>query len=395
MKRWRLRRMINRMHLYLGLAALLPLIMLSLTGALLVFETEIDHWLNPHLWYVTPQAQRLSYQTLYEQVKATFPTHTITSLSLPLADDLASVFFTEDERMIHLDPYRGTILGERMYGQTVMGVIYTLHVSFFAGDVGSYLAGTAALILLGMIGTGLYLWWPRGAHKRRSFVVKWRAPWRRTNYDLHRTVGFYASLVLLVIALTGVIFTFSALAEPLVYWLTHSSPPNRHPEVTPQVGVSSISIDAALTVSGQHVPNSTPTTVMFPDTPQSPLRITRRLPWQPVVTGRTYIFLNPYTGAVVQEISPRTAPLGTQLLFWNYPLHVGVFGGIVTRLLWLLASLLPTMLAITGALIWCKPRRRRPRSTPPATPNRQSVSLLLRKASESRRQRQQIDGGPV
>jgi uncharacterized iron-regulated membrane protein len=50
MKRWRLRQMINRVHLYLGLAALLPLIMLSLTGALLVFETEIDHWLNPHLW---------------------------------------------------------------------------------------------------------------------------------------------------------------------------------------------------------------------------------------------------------------------------------------------------------------------------------------------------------
>jgi uncharacterized iron-regulated membrane protein len=134
---------------------------------------------------------------------------------------------------------------------------------------------------------------------------------------------------------------------------------------------------------------------MFPDTPQSPLRITRRLPWQPVVTGRTYIFINPYTGDVIQEISPRTAPLGTRLLFWNYPLHVGVFGGIGTRLLWLLASLLPTMLAITGVLIWWKPRRRRHLSTPTATQNRQSVSLLLRKASESRRQRQQIDGGPV
>lgn len=369
MKRWRLRRMINRAHLYLGLAAMLPLMILSLTGALLVFEEEIDHLLNPRLWYVTPQAERLPYQTLYEHIKATFPETSIASMSLPLADHLACIFFAEDERMIHLDPYRGTILGERVYAQTVMGVMYTLHVSFLAGEVGSYLAGTAALILLGMIGTGLYLWWPRGARKRRSFLIKWRASWRRTNYDLHRAVGFYASLGLIAIALTGAVFTFDHIAEPLVHWLTRSAPPNRHPEVTPR-DVPSISVDDAIAISGRQVPDSTPTTVMFPPTPHSPLRITRRLPWQPVVTGRTYIFINPYTGDVIQEISPRTAPLGTQILMWNYPLHVGVFGGMVTRLLWLLASLLPAGLAITGVLIWWKPRRRRavPAPSAPALP---------------------------
>jgi uncharacterized iron-regulated membrane protein len=359
MKRRRLRQVSNRLHLYLGLASMVPLIILSLTGALLVFEDEIDRLLNPRLWYVMPQRERLPYQTLYEQVITTFPDTRITSVLLPLADHLACVFFTEDERSIHLDPYRGTLLGERGGRPTLMEVIYTLHVSFFAGDVGSYLAGTAALVLLAMIGTGLHLWWPRGPRKRRSFLVKWRASWRRMNYDVHRATGFYTSLVLVAIALTGAVFTFYDFVTPLVHWLTHSSPPNWHPEVTPPAGVPYISLDAALAASGRHVPNSTPTMVEFPQTPASPFRITRRVPGQPVRTGRTYVFIDPYTGDVIQEISPRTAPLGTQILMWNYPVHVGVFGGMVTRLLWLLASLLPTGLAITGVLIWWRPRRRR------------------------------------
>jgi uncharacterized iron-regulated membrane protein len=358
MQRRRCRQIINRVHLYLGLVVTLPLIILSMTGALLVFETEIDQLLNPHLWHVVPQTKRLTYQTLYEQVKVAYPDTVLSSMSLPLAAHRPCVFFTEDERMIHLDPYRGTVLGERVYTRTVMGVIYTLHVSFFAGDVGSYIAGTAALLLLGMIGTGLYLWWPRGPDKRRSFVVKWQASWRRTNYDLHRAVGFYTALVLSIIALTGAVFTFYALVEPLVHWVTNSTPPDRHPEVTPSPVTASISVDEALAISDRHVPTSTPTIVRFPRTATSPFRITRRLPWQPVITGRTYVFINPYTGTVIQEISPRTASTGTQLLFWNYPLHVGVFGGIVTRLLWLLVSLAPTLLALTGVLIWWKPRRR-------------------------------------
>jgi uncharacterized iron-regulated membrane protein len=214
-----------------------------------------------------------------------------------------------------------------------------------------------------MTGTGLYLWWPRGPHKRRSFLIKWQASWRRTNYDIHRAVGFYASLVLVAMALTGAVFTFSQVATPLIHWLTNSSPPHWQPEVTPRADAPSISLDEAIAVSGRHVPDSTPTTVMLPQAPQNPLRITRRVPWQPVLTGRTYIFIDPYTGDVIQEISPRTAPLGTQILFWNYPVHVGLFGGMVTRILWLLASLLPTVLALTGVLIWCKPRRRRPVSS--------------------------------
>jgi uncharacterized iron-regulated membrane protein len=393
MKQRRLRQTINRLHLYLGLAAMIPLIILSLTGTLLVFEDEIDRLLNPRLWYVTPQAERLSYQTLYEQVSAAFPDMQIASVLLPLAEHLACVFFAEDERRIHLDPYRGTILGERGGRPTIMEVIHTLHVSFFVGEVGSYMAGISALILVALVGTGLYLWWPRGRRKQRSFLVRWQASWRRTNYDVHRASGFYASLVLIVIALTGAVFTFSDVATPVVHWLTSSSPPNWHPEVTPLADVPYISVDVALAVSGRHVPNSTPTTVVFPPTPASPFRVTRRVPGQPVVTGRTYIFIHPYTGDVIQEISPRTAPLGTQLLMWNLPVHIGVFGGMVTRLLWLLASLFPTGLAITGVLIWWKPRRRRTAPAPAAQPLHQQASRQQRRTSGKRRQGPTVDGG--
>ncbi|KFF30025.1 hypothetical protein IQ37_02355 [Chryseobacterium piperi] len=39
--------------------------------------------------------------------------------------------------------------------------------------------------------------------RKQSFSVKWDAKIKRQNYDLHNVFGFYALIILLVVAMTG------------------------------------------------------------------------------------------------------------------------------------------------------------------------------------------------
>jgi uncharacterized iron-regulated membrane protein len=46
-----MRRLLLKIHLYLGLVAALFLVVLGLTGSIMTFEGDIEHWLHPSLWW--------------------------------------------------------------------------------------------------------------------------------------------------------------------------------------------------------------------------------------------------------------------------------------------------------------------------------------------------------
>jgi hypothetical protein len=66
-----------------------------------------------------------------------------------------------------------------------------------------------------------------------------------------------------------------------------------------------------------------------------------------------YLFDNA-SGIITGEELYATAPNATKMRGWIFSLHVGNFGGIVTRIMWLLASLLGATLPLTGYYLWIK-----------------------------------------
>jgi N-acetyl-gamma-glutamylphosphate reductase len=51
----------------------LPLIVVGVTGALLVYGEEIDRAMDPRLFHVTPASTRVSAQGLYQRIQAEYP----------------------------------------------------------------------------------------------------------------------------------------------------------------------------------------------------------------------------------------------------------------------------------------------------------------------------------
>lgn len=57
------------MHLLLAFISLFFLLNISISGSLLVFAKEIQQFLQPERWLVTPQRQTLSLSQLVKQIE--------------------------------------------------------------------------------------------------------------------------------------------------------------------------------------------------------------------------------------------------------------------------------------------------------------------------------------
>jgi uncharacterized iron-regulated membrane protein len=70
--------------------------------------------------------------------------------------------------------------------------------------------------------------------------------WRRFNFDLHHAVGFYSSLFLLILSLTGVMVAFDEYTVPMFYSMTNSEPAELDTDSTVVDGTRAILADQAV-----------------------------------------------------------------------------------------------------------------------------------------------------
>ena len=72
----------RNIHLYLSLAAGLVIVVACFTGAVLVFEDELQHAFNKERYFVQPQAQQLPIEVLVKNLKQTVPSAKINSVKI-------------------------------------------------------------------------------------------------------------------------------------------------------------------------------------------------------------------------------------------------------------------------------------------------------------------------
>ena len=121
-------------------------------------------------------------------------------------------------RFVYVDPYTGKILKD---DATIYFFFITahLHNSLMLGKAGQWIVDISTIIFLIGLVTGLILWWPKKWTKttrRQSFTIRWKAKFKRVNYDLHNVLGFYTLSIVLVLTVTGLIIAFQPLADATI-----------------------------------------------------------------------------------------------------------------------------------------------------------------------------------
>jgi uncharacterized iron-regulated membrane protein len=345
-------------HRYLGLVTGLILIIIGLTGSILVFYHEIDQFiLTQRFGQVVLQGERLSYESILNNVKANYsnqPDLKISWLDIPTepAKPVAvSVELKKDESTeVYVNPYTGTIMGARQWDKSFFGYVYKLHYELLAGQVGIVIAGIAALLLFILSLTGIILW-PGWRKLIAGFKIKWNAHPKRLNFDLHKVVGIITATFLAMIAFTGFCWNFWEQTEPLIYAATFTPKPVE-PASKSIPGKMTLGLTEILQRTDTALPGSETTSVGLPDGPTGVFRINRKRPEEINRWGDSTVYLDQYSGEVLQIQDSRTAKLGDRVVNSFAPMHYGTFGGVWTRILYVFVGLAPTALFVTGLIMW-------------------------------------------
>lgn len=199
-----------RWHFYAGLFVAPFMILLALTGIVYLFKPQLDPWLDADLRVVAPAGQVLSADALLARVGELRPEARVSKYLPPAAADRSAEFVVSErgrETSLFLDPYRGTLLGTQDARYNLQAVARALHGELMLGTVGDRLVELAAGWGVVLTVSGLYLWWPRGRSARGVLWPRLNARGRLFWRDLHAVLGFWGSLLLLFMLLSGMTWT--------------------------------------------------------------------------------------------------------------------------------------------------------------------------------------------
>lgn len=357
-----MRNAVLKLHLWVGITAAVLLFLTGVSGALLVFENEIDAALNPRMNRVTPQGEALSLTAAKAALEKAFPGYRAVSFDMPQkAEQSAGAYMAPQNGRgfaVAYNQYTGEVLGKVDNGRFTRK-LHTFHTQFLAGPPGSDVVGWIAAILFFLALSGIYLWWPR-----KHVGVLWGSTGTKFHFDLHNTVGILSSLVLLIFAGTGIVLHWEQEAGRLATQMTGAPFRPDVPKINAPQGSLPMSPDQLLTIGRHEAPGAVATRVDLPDDEGDAALVVLKYPEDRTPAGRTRIFINPYAGNVVAKTDSRTTP--TAMTFVgrvNRELHTGDVYGWPTRLLAFLFSLMLPVLAVTGPMLWWYRRKAAQRVT--------------------------------
>lgn len=368
-----------RLHRWVGLASGLVVFVVSLSGAVYVWEAELFALGHRALVHVAPSPRRAGAETLVGAAQqALAPGRQVQRLTLyrdpgraavalsARANPHAATSFQEyhwyDE--VYLDPATARVLGVVDRTREWTFLTRRLHTSLLLAERGTQVVAVATLLFLGMLLTGLVLWWPR---TRAVLATRLRprlaAPWKRAVFDGHAVLGFYGVLGLLVVALTGPVWTWRWYANAIAWTLTGQARLVNEPVPTPAPAADTVAapMERALQATVRAVPDHVRLMLELP--PDDTRVITVGAVFDRTSLWEEYerYYFHPTTGALLGDERFEEKNLAMKWRNSNYGIHTGTLLGWPTQVAATAVALLATSLPVTGALIWL-PRWRRGRA---------------------------------
>ena len=396
----------RKIHLWLSVPFGIIITLICFSGAMLIFEPEITRSVKSDVYYVSSsEGEPLPLGELMETVKASLP-DSVSIAGVTVYSDKARTYqvnLSKPRRAsMFIDQYSGRITGkyERI---GFFSTMFKLHRWLLDGanphgdgvKVGKLLVGISTLIFVIALITGVVIWWPRARKNfRRSMTISFKDGWRGLWKSLHVAGGMYGLVFVLAMSLTGLTWSFN--------WYRTAFYAVCGVEHTPRNFAASTNEKSSERVNGsEHRGNHRggrqgehgegrgegrrhhsefgrwqqvydELKAQNPDAPQ----ITIGAETASVALGVTgngraadkYEF-NRRSGEITPVTKYADSLPADKLRGWIYAIHTGSWGGLLTRILWLLGALLGASLPLTGYYIWIKHLRRKKHHEPAVIQN--------------------------
>lgn len=357
-----------QIHKWIGLILMIVLIPLGLSGVVLAWDDAIDQALHPHRFAVQGEAtlppsayaraaaaglrpdERLS-QIRYPKGEGPVVVNAIAApshapgVSHAASREAGSARHGQPQRItLWLDPATGRVLDVDRGGGGLVRIAHDFHgMLFIPGGVGRALVGLLGIAMFLMAVGGVWLWWPPVGHWIKG--LRWQRGDRRLDTNLHHRVGFWIALPLAAQAFSGVWMAWPQMLAVTGLAAPHVGPMERARMVP--AAAPALSPDQAVAAARGATPG-TPVSVAWPVGEDGPWRIQLR-------TARGIAESLVEDATAVARPVPSRGGGGLALAIRHY--HDGTTLGPVWRVLLVLLGLSPTLLGVTGLLMWLRGRR--------------------------------------
>lgn len=352
-----------KIHSYFALYSLLPILVISLTGSILVFKKELDFLLMPSAATVQGEGlSRLPLDDLKHTIDTAFPYHIIGTWEVFDDQHQADAVYlikhgTYDWFKVFLDPYHNQILSEPVgLHDYITDWLVEFHYTFMLDLAGTGIGAVFAFTMLGIAITGLMMY-----HRFWKLVARLQCSRAKVMLfsDVHKFIGILTSPIFLILSITGLYWNISVIVHELEEHAEHGE------IVLTQQGYSrDISLTEIVAQAEQRIEGFTPTYLSLAYEPGSSISV-----YGKVESGNTLhsnygsgAHFDPGTGKLTGTWDIRTSAFTTQLLDSFRHLHFGLFGGLFVQILWCIAGLMPLILVITGTYLWAHRRKKRTQS---------------------------------
>lgn len=357
------RKILFWLHLISGVTAGIFIFIMCVTGALLSFEKNILKFAERNMNTVSipsENAQRLSVNELINKVIEAKPNAKPSGITFQNDQASAATVALGREGQIFVNPYTGEITGEGAKGWRSFFRFNTdLHRWLaFSGDtrqIGKTVNDAANLLFLFLAISGVYIWFPRQFTRKHFAPILW---FRKTNsgkardFNWHNTIGFWTSLVLIILTLTGVIISYQ-WAGNLLYTLTgnelpqqQQTPPNSPNQQAEQAFVLPENLDDSLKTAETYG-NWKSIALRLPITKDAVVfTIDEGKYWN--IFARSTLTVDAKTAQVSKFESYGEQNAARQLRSWARFTHTGETGGFIGQLIGFIACIGGAVLVYTG-----------------------------------------------
>jgi uncharacterized iron-regulated membrane protein len=374
------------LHRWAGLAMAAFLILVGITGSILVFLPELNHWLTPNLYPGPRAGVELSAAALARHAEEILPQARATRIffaapGTAIASLEARPGTPPIDVALYLDPVTGGELGRvKQSGlpgrvDDLLSFIDRLHWSLALGPWGVWLLGVVALVWTIDCFIAFYLTFPANFLKSgRRFFVRWKPSWLvkrsaspyRFNFDLHRASGLWFFPLLLIFAWTGVCFDLNVVYRgamglvldfaPSLWSRQNPAGDGREPlawEEAERIARDLMEARAAsegFTIDRLVAFGFDREIGLYAYGVHSSRDVGEKY-------GGTTVAIDAYTGAFHGFQAPTGGKGGDTATTWLLELHMANVFGLPYRLLVFVAGIAIAILTVTGIVIWLRKRR--------------------------------------
>lgn len=364
-----MKKIFKKIHLWLSVPFGLIISIICLTGATLVFEKELTRAGNPHLYTIEYEegSKPLKPSEIIARIsQQTGDTLKISSLQVagnPKEAWMVS-FTNAGQRQLSVNPYSGEINGW-VEGNSFFQTVRKLHRWLLdapaqkgASSTGKTIVGITTLLMVVILISGIVLWWPR---TRKSLQNRLKVSCTKGSfrfwYDSHVSLGFYVTIFLLVMALTGLTWSFrwyrtgfyalfgASTEQPKQSAPAHEDNNKKEKKNEPE-RLNYLAWDTALAELQNRY--ETYGTIQLSKNSAQVIQSGKQ-------KGDTASF-DIHTGNIteIKVYNIDEQPMSNKMKGLIYSLHTGQWGGMLTRIIYFLSAFIGGILPLTGYYLWIK-----------------------------------------